>query len=490
MLLLLVTVLISGIAFFETTAVNVAVPSIQKDFDATISLIQWAINSYNLMLGVFILIMGSLSDRYGHRKLLLLGLGLFTLGSALCGWSINIWMLIGARVIQGIGGAMIIPQSIAIINSSFASKIRGKALGIWGAASGLMTIAGPFFSGTIVDTSKWQNIFLLLVPLGIVGIILVYKIVPETKVLKSTRIHWGSIFLIGTGLFSISYGLIQASSQAWEDPVIEGSVVLGILLIALFVWRQRHIDIPLVSPKVLTRNVVLANIFTILMYGVISSLAFFGVMFFQEVAGYSATQSGLALMPVSVIIAILAIFSGGIADKYGTKIPMVIGATLVTIGLLLLLRTSAEANYWTEIFPGMFFVGLGFGFFVPSLTKTALSVPEELSGTASGINNAVSRIAGLLGIAILGAVLSSTFYHMLRRELKTFNIRPEVMKSISLQSNKLMQIDISQVPEELQDTVKVQMRKAFLEAYKIQLIICAFLAAGGIASASFLKRED
>ncbi len=488
-LLLGVTILISGIVFFETTAVNVAVPSIQADFDTNISLIQWAINSYNLMLGVFILTMGSLSDRYGHRQLLLIGLTLFTLGSALCGYSANIWMLIVARVVQGIGGAMIIPQSIAIINSSFSSEVRGRALGIWGAMSGLMTIAGPFLSGTIVDSLTWENIFLMLVPLGIVGFIIVYLIVPPAKNLKKATIDWMSIALLSTGLFGLSYGLIQSSSQAWEDPVIEASIAVGIVLIAWFAWRQKHAPAPLITSEVLTRNVFLSNIFTLLLYGIISSLAFFGVMFFQEVAGYSATQSGLALMPVSIVIAVMAVFSGTIADTYGTKKPLVIGSTLVMIGLLLLLRTTENARYWSEVFPGMLCIGLGFGIFVPSLTKTALEVPEELSGTASGINNAVSRIGGLLGIALLGAVLSSSFYHILRRELKPLDLNPAVMQTISQQSNKLMQIDIETFPLELQTEVVDHMKRSFLEAYKLQLIICSILAAGGVISAVLLKEE-
>lgn len=489
-LLLGVTIIISGIAFFETTAINVAVPAIQKTFQANISLIQWAINSYNLMLGVFILIMGSLSDRYGHRKLIMLGLFLFTLGSALCGYSTSIWMLIISRIIQGLGGAMIIPQSIAIINNSFSENVRGKAIGIWGAVSGLMTIAGPFFSGAIVDTTRWEDIFLILVPLGIIALILVYFIVPKSRVIKNTRIHWVSVILLGLGLFGISYGLIQSSSQAWDDPIIEIAIFSGLILLGIFGWRQTKIESPLIDYRVFTQNVVLANLFTFLLYGIISALAFYGVIFFQEVAGYSATQSGLALMPVSIMIAALAIFSGGIADKYGAKSPMIIGSSLVFIGLLLLLRTTEEARYLTEVLPGMICIGLGFGLFVPSLTKTALSVPEEYSGTASGINNAISRIAGLLGIALLGAVLSSTFYHKITGELWPYNLQPSILKTLSNESNKLMQMDLSVLPEELQTKIQAQMREKFLEAYKIQLIICAALAAGGVATAIALKKSD
>jgi EmrB/QacA subfamily drug resistance transporter len=489
-LLLGVTILISGIAFFETTAINVAIPAIQETFGANISLIQWAINSYNLMLGVFILIMGSLSDRFGHKKLLLTGLVLFTVGSALCGYSINIWMLIIARVIQGLGGAMIIPQSVAIINSSFSKDIRGKALGIWGAVSGLMSVAGPFFSGIIVDTSRWENIFLILVPLGLIAMVLVYKIVPDTKVLSSNQLHWGSVSLLGFGLFGMSYALIQSSSQKWEDPIILTALVLGIVLFGLFIWSQMHMKVPLINLKVLSRNVILANIYTLFLYGIISSLAFYGVMFFQEVAGYSATQSGLALMPVSILIAGMAIGAGGIADKYGTRIPMAVGAAFVCIGLLLLLRTNENSRYVFDILPGMVFIGAGFGIFVPSLTKTALSVPVEFSGTASGINNAVSRIAGLLGIALLGTILSTSFNHYLQKKLVTFNLAPSISTSLKEQSNKLMQMDLGQLPDDLQSVIKKEMRSSFMNAYHLQLIICAVLAAGGTVTALLLKKED
>lgn len=488
-LLLGVTILISGIAFFETTAINVAIPAIQKTFDANISLIQWAINSYNLMLGVFILIMGSLSDRFGHRRLLLTGLALFTIGSALCGYAENIWMLIIARVIQGMGGAMIIPQSVAIINSSFSKNVRGKALGIWGAVSGLMSVAGPFFSGAIVDSSRWENIFLILVPLGILAMVLVYRIVPQTKVLENTKLHWTSVSLLGFGLFGISYALIQSSSQQWEDPVIRTSLIAGVLLLAIFVWRQKNMKSPLIDIRVLTRNVVIANIYTLLLYGVISTLAFYGVMFFQEVAGYSATQSGLALMPVSILIAGMAIFSGTFADKYGTRAPMAFGAACVSIGLLLLLRTNEQSRYILDILPGMIFIGIGFGIFVPSLTKTALLVPEELSGTASGINNAISRIGGLLGIALLGTVLSTSFNHYLQIKLRPLNLSSSITTSLKEQSNKLMQMDVVGVPKQLETIIQKDMKSAFLSAYRVQLIICAIFAAGGAGIALLLKKD-
>lgn len=489
-LLLFASILVSGLAFFETTAVNVAITSIQKYFDANISLMQWAINSYNLMLGIFILIMGSLSDRFGRKKLLVAGVLIFTVGSALCGIATDIWFMIIARIIQGLGGAMMIPQSIAIINTSFEERIRGQAIGLWGAMSGLLTIMGPFVGGAIVDLGGWRWTFLILVPFGLVGMYLIHRIVPETGIIKKAKVDWLSVGLLGTGLSMLSYGLIQASSQAWEDPIIDASIIVGLIVIGVFFWWQTQSKNPLIDLKVLgRRNVFLANLFTIFLYAVISAVAFYAVIFFQQVAEYSATMSGLAIMPVSVIIAGLSIFSGGIADKYGARIPLVLGAVFVAVGMLFLLNVSVDALYWTEIFPGMLLVGLGFGIFIPSLTKTALDVPPEYSGTASGINNSVSRVAGLLGIAILGAVITSVFHHTLKKDVLALSLPPQTQQEIISQSTKLMQIEIPSLPAEDTQTIKDLMKKSFLRAYKFQLIACAVLALLGAMSAWMMKRK-
>ncbi|MCX7996461.1 MAG: MFS transporter [Patescibacteria group bacterium] len=489
-LLLTAIILVSGIAFFETTAVNVATSAIQQSFSANITLIQWAINSYNLILGVFILIMGSLSDRFGHKRLTLIGLILFTVSTGICGLTSNVWLFIAARVLQGLGGAMMIPQSIAIINASFSSRVRGTAIGIWGGMSGLMTIFGPFISGIIIDIADWHWTFLVIVPFGIAAYFLVDRVVPETKLLTFTPIDWIGIFLLSGGLFSLSWGLIQASSHRWEDLDIVLTVLLGIAMIVLFSWWQKKARYPLIALNViLQRNVFLANLYTLQLYAVISAIAFFAVIFFQQVAGYSATKSGLAIMPVPVLIAAMSVFAGKIADRHGVRLPMITGALLVTIGMLSLLLVGVDAYYWIEIFPGMVLIGLGFGIFIPSLAKTALDVPPEYSGTASGVNNSVSRVAGLLGVAVFGAVLAVTYQRSLQRELTEMNLSESVVRSITIQSSRLMQIDLSSIPGPLADEVRERMRQAFLEAYRLQLGICAALAASGAVSAWYL-RED
>lgn len=488
-LLLGVTILVSGIAFFETTAVNVATSAIQREFSANITLIQWAINSYNLMLGVFILIMGSLSDRFGHKRLTLFGMAIFTAATALCGLTNNVWVFITARVMQGLGGAMMIPQSIAIINSSFRENVRGTALGVWGGFSGMMTIIGPFISGAIIDMASWHWTFLVIVPFGIASIVLIQKAVPETTVLKKAPIDWASVLLLTTGLFSLSWGLIQSSSHAWEDPEIIGSIVIGILLLCAFGWWQKPAKHPLIDLRVmLRRDILLANLYTFQLYSVISAIAFYAVIFFQQVAGYSATMSGLAIMPVPITIALLSVFAGRIADTYGARMPMVIGACLVTAGLLFLLGVGVDARYWIEIFPGMLLIGLGFGIFIPSLTKTALNVPPELSGTASGVNNSISRIAGLIGVAILGTALAVGYHAFLRRDLSRLNLDALVMEQVLSQSTRLMQIDLTGIPMELQTQIREQMRESFLEAYQIQLMLCAILSGSGAVSAWFIRK--
>jgi EmrB/QacA subfamily drug resistance transporter len=480
-IILLSLILASALGFFEVTAVNIALPAIQKYFNASVHNLQWIINSYQLMLAVFMLISGSFGDIFGKKKTLLLGLAGFTIGSALCGTATTIWWLIGARVIQGIGAAIMIPQCLAIINNSFESKIRGQAVGLWSGISGAMLILGPFFSGFIIDTIGWHYIFLLMVPIGIVALWSIWKYVPDTRH-EARKVDLPGVLLIGTGLFMISFALIE------ESDIVIG--ILGAAFLAIFVWWQNQTKNPLIDISLLrNRNVLLANLYTFFLYTCISVLSVFTVMYLQQLRHISASITGLMVMPISITITLLSLFSGRLSDTFGVKKPMVLGALLVTVGLFLLGFIKSDFNYWRDIFPGILLVGLGFGLFIPALTVTALDVDDKHSGAASGINYAISRIAGLLGVVILGAFLLSTFTFTLRNELGKMNLKGTVTHDVFAQRDKLLDIDVGNLPLLLEIAVQKKINASFIRAYRYQLWICAVLALLGAGSAFFIQEK-
>ena len=480
-LILFSLILASALGFFETTAVNIAIPAIQTRFGATVHNIQWVINSYQLMLAVFMLISGSLGDIFGRKKVLIFGLVIFTIGSGFCGLAQSVWWLIAARVIQGIGAACMIPQSLAIINGSYVKHIRGHAVGLWSGISGAMLIFGPFLSGIIVDTVGWQYIFLSMVPIGIVSLWLILKYVPDTRHEKRP-VDWAGALLIGASLFLISYALIEEA-----DTII---AILGFALLAIFVWWETQVKHPLVTLSIFkNRNIAIANLYTLFLYSIIATLSVFTVMYLQQLRHVSASLTGLMVMPLSITITVLSLFSGSLADRLGVRKPLVVGALLVAVGLFLLGRIYNDFNYWRDIFPGLMLVGVGFGLFIPALTVTALDVDDKHSGAASGINYAISRIAGLFGVVILGAVMLSTFNFSLQREMMELNIGGSVNRQVLSQKDKLLDIDIGNLPTILEIAVQKKINASFIKAYKYQLWICAILALAGAGSAWFITEK-
>lgn len=479
--ILFTLILTSALGFFETSAVNIAIPAIQMRFGATVHNIQWVINSYQLMLAVFMLISGSLGDIFGRKRVMLFGLGVFTIGSALCGFAPSVWWLIAARVVQGIGAASMIPQSLAIINSIYDKNIRGQSVGLWSGISGAMLIFGPFLSGIIVDTVGWQYIFISMVPIGILCLWLTYKLVPDSRH-EARSVDWAGTFLIGFSLFLISFALIEEA-----DTII---AVIGCVLLAVFAWWETQTKHPLINFTVFRRrNILIANIYTLFLYSIIATLSVFTVMYLQQLRHVSASITGLMITPLSITITILSLFSGTLSDKFGVRKPMIAGGLLVAAGLFLLGRILPDFNYWRDIFPGMILIGLGFGLFIPALTVTALDVDEKHSGAASGVNYAVSRIAGLFGVVILGAIMLSSFNFWLKREMKILKLYGTVNQDVLSQKDKLLDIDIGNLPPLLEIAVQKKINASFIRAYKYQLWLCAILALAGAGSAVFVREK-
>ena len=480
-LVLFATILASGMAFLDGSVVNIAIPTLQSALHATITDIQWVVNGYALMLCSLILISGALGDRFGRKKIFVYGIGLFIISSFLCSISQSITQLILFRALQGIGGAMMVPGSLSIINVSFSESVRGRAIGLWSGFAGGVAALGPFAGGWLVQIFGWRSIFYINIPLGLLAILITLRFIQETKNHESTRIDYIGSLLIFLSLLGIAYGLISGPDLGWNNPVILGSLMSGIILFVLFIVAQLKIKNPLVPLQIFTSSLVTgANLATLFLYFALSGVIFFLVLNFQQVQHYSPIFAGLGMLPTILLITFLSGTGGTIADKIGPRAPMILGPTLVGIGMSLLVLPGKNANYFLQYMPGLTLFGLGMSVVIAPLTKSALSVEEKYSGAASGVNNAVARVAGLLAVALLGAIVLSLFKTQLQNRISTSGLNASEQQQVMKQDNKLMAIDI---PRSINNQAKTIAENAISDSF-----IYAFRWAMGInASLAFLS---
>jgi EmrB/QacA subfamily drug resistance transporter len=406
-LALAATVGASSMAFLDSTIVNVALPHIGQDFDASVSQLQWVLTGYLLSLASLILLGGAFGDRYGRRRVFAIGVVWFAAASLLCGASPNIDVLIAARILQGIGGALLTPGSLAIIQASFREKDRAPAVGLWSGFGGIAGAIGPFLGGWLVDGPGWRWAFLLNVPVAAAVLACTKAAVPETRDEHSKH----SLDFVGAGLgvvglAAMTYALTEAGPNGWSDPaVITAALVAGAAIVA-FVWRLLHTDDPLVPPRLFkNRNFTVMNIATFLLYGSLG-VVFFVVSYELQVAtGWSALRAGTALLPTTVIMLIGSARSGALAARVGPRLQLTVGPLLAAAGLLLLTRIGPDASWLTDVLPGSLLFGLGLVTFVAPLTATVMSSadPDHVS-VASGVNNAVARTASLTALAVIPSV--------------------------------------------------------------------------------------
>jgi EmrB/QacA subfamily drug resistance transporter len=425
---LVVTILGSTVVFLDATVVNVALPAISDDLDTGLADQQWVVESYLLALVALLLVGGSLGDQFGRKRIFVIGLVGFGITSAVCAVAPNSAVLIAARAAQGLTGALLVPGSLAILASTFEGAARGKAVGTWTAWSGIATVLGPAGGGALVELFSWRAIFWVNVPLIIFTVFLTLRVVRESKDPDADRaIDWLGIAMSAAGLGLPVYALIQQPSHGWSDPIVFVPLVAGILLFSAFlVWesRYRHAMLDLSLFKI--RNFSVTNVETLIVYSGLLGAFFFITLFLQETLGYTPLEAGLATTPISLLLFVLSPRFGRIATGTGPRLPMSIGPIVGGIGLLLLLRVSTGADYLTDVLPGLILFGLGLSATVAPLTATALdSVEERHVGIASGINNGVSRVAGLLAIAILGAVISGAFSSTVDDRLSGQQLTPE-----------------------------------------------------------------
>lgn len=443
--ILFATILASGMAFLDGSVVNVAIPTIQAKLNATITGIQWLVNGYMLLLCSLILISGALGDRFGRKKIFTWGIGLFIISSFLCSISQNITQLALFRGLQGIGGAMMVPGSLSIINLSFEEKVRGRAIGLWSGFAGGVAALGPFLGGYLVQTWGWPSIFYINIPLGLLALFFTIRYVPESRNIESTKIDITGSFLLFLSLLGISFALISAPDLGLYNPFIMLSFLIGIVLFVSFVLIEKKIVEPIVPFTIFkSRLVTGANLATFFLYFALSGVVFFLVLNLQQIQHYSPVTAGLAMLPSILLITFLSGKGGSIADKIGPRLPMILGPLIVSIGMTLLVLPGKNAVYLTQYLPGLVLFGLGMALVIAPLTKSALAVESKYSGAASGVNNAVARVAGLLAVAMLGIIVVSLFKVQLHHNLANTNLTSIQQHQIIAQENKLGGIEIPQ----------------------------------------------
>jgi EmrB/QacA subfamily drug resistance transporter len=488
-LTLVATILGSTVVFLDSTVVNVALPAIAGDLNAGLAGQQWVVEAYMLTLVSLLLVGGSLGDQLGRRRMFVFGLIGFAATSILCALAPTVEFLIGARALQGIAGALLVPGSLAIVAATFEGAARGKAVGTWTAWTGIATVLGPAGGGALVEAISWRAVFWVNIPLVAVTVALTLHSVEESRDPDAFRgIDWLGIGLSAAGLAGPVFALIEQPTHGWGDPLVWVPMVAGIACFALFVLheaRTRHPMLDLALFKI--RNFWVANLTTLSAYaGLIGGLFFVG-LFLQQVGGYSPVEAGLATTPISLILFFLSPRWGKLASGTGPRLPMCLGPIVGGIGLIGLLRVNADADYLTEVLPAILIFGLGLSATVAPLTATVLdSVEERHVGIASGVNNGIARVAGLLAIAVLGAVISASFGSTLDGNLGDRPLGPRASHAISEAKKQPLAVPSTRrLPPAAAARVQTASSDASTSAFHLGVLIAGLLMIGGGIVAGF-----
>ena len=442
---LLAAIIGSSLAFIDGTVVNIALPSIQQNFNASTANAQWVMESYALFLASLLLTGGALGDRFGRRRIFTIGVALFTLASIGCALSASVNQLIATRAVQGIGAALLVPGSLALISAAYPETGRGAAIGTWSACSGIMAAIGPLIGGFLVEHYAWTWAFLVNVPIGGVLLVVCVMKVPESIGAAGRQpVDVTGAALATLGLAGVVFALIEAPARGWTAVPVLHAAAVGMLALALFVRAEARGNAPMLPLALFRqRNFAGANLLTLLLYAALGGALFFLPLDLIQVQGYGATAAGAALLPFIAIMFVLSRWAGTLVDVFGSKLPLVVGPAIAALGFALLALPSIGADYWTTFFPATCVLGLGMTITVAPLTTTVMNaVGAELAGTASGVNNAVSRTAGLLAIAAFGIVLTWAFDARLASELAHLQLPPELLSPVLAQRQKLAGIVI------------------------------------------------
>jgi len=403
---LLATILGSAMASIDATVVGIALPAIGRDFHASLASLQWVVTAYTLTLAGLLLYAGGLGDKYGRKKIFLIGVVWFAVASAICGVALNAPMLIVARAVQGIGAALLTPGSLAIIEASFREEDRSKAIGAWTGFAGVGTAIGPFLGGWLIAAVSWRLIFIINLPFAAVVLLVGLWHVPESRAPDdSGKLDVSGAALVTFGLIGLTYGLIEGPASGWGKPLTLIALTLGVALLAGFVVRERRASAPLLRLSMFaSAEFSAANAVTFVVYGALGGALFLLPIQLEQVSGYTAIEAGISLLPVTLIMLLLSARSGALAARIGPRLQMSVGPVVIGIGLVLLARIGSSGSYVTDVLPAVLVFGFGLAINVAPLTATVLAAaPAESAGMASAVNNDVARAAGLIAVAVLPA---------------------------------------------------------------------------------------
>jgi EmrB/QacA subfamily drug resistance transporter len=486
------TILGSSMAFIDGSVVNVALPAMQSELGASVAAMQWIVNAYLLFLGSLVLVGGSMGDKLGRRTVFIAGVGVFTVASAACGLAPNASSLIVARAVQGIGAALFVPSSLAIIGAVFEGEARGRAIGTWAAVGAITSAVGPVAGGALVDALSWRAIFFLNVPLAALTIALAMSSVPNSHKLDAPQqLDWPGALSAAAGLATLTYGLTQVSARGFAHPLVLGTIGAGVLVLGAFVRIEANSRHPMMPLDVFrSRDFTGANLVTLLLYFGLGGALFFLPFTLIRAHAYTATEAGAALLPVPVIIGLLSRFTGSLTSRFGSRALLSAGPAVAGIGFAMLALPFVHGGYWTGFFPTLAVLGLGMTITVAPLTATVMgSVPGDQVGIASGINNAVARVASLLAVAVLGIVFVWSHEAALSARLDALHIPQDARQTGQLlEPDGAAAGDTRTPPQGPLARAEAEAIADALRAVALVAAACAF-AGAGVAMATIQRRK-
>jgi EmrB/QacA subfamily drug resistance transporter len=479
-------------AFIDGTVVNVALPAIQRDLHATVYEAQWVVEAYALLLAALLLVGGSLGDRFGRRRLFAIGVAIFGAASLACAAAGGVHALIAARALQGVGAALLVPGSLALISAAFPENERGRAIGTWSGFSGITAALGPVLGGYLVDRFSWAWAFLINVPLVVVLLLITWTRVPESRNPHAPHSVdlWGAL-LITLGLGGVVFALIEAPTRRWSSPAVMAALVVGVVALFAFVAAEQRQRSPMLPLGLFKQRIFAGtNLLTLLLYAALGGGLFFLPLNLIQVQGYSATAAGAALLPFILIMFVLSRWAGRLVDRTGPRRPLVIGPSIAALGFAALALPGSAGGYWLTFFPAIVLLGFGMTVTVAPLTTTVMNaVGPDAAGTASGVNNAVSRVAALLAIAAFGTVMAWAFDAHLRNALQSAAIPADVAAMVVGQRSRLAAIELPpQIDPAVAAAIRQALGDAFVAGFRWIMAVSAALALASAAIAAAFMR--